>query len=118
MDRSARFSCPPSLAMKSFSALLCLCAFAVLCVMPASAQVPIPYSNCGSAADHLKIINATVSVWPLVAGQRAQILFQGVLDEAITADGTYSVQVRTTQRNSEPASTLADAVWNCFCCLF
>lgn len=40
-------------------ALLALLALAPLVV----AQVPIPYTNCGTSADHVKIASATASIW-------------------------------------------------------
>lgn len=54
-------------------ALVCMCMYmCVLALLPALvAAVPIPYSNCGSASDHIHITTAEADVWsvPMPSGR-------------------------------------------------
>jgi len=67
-------------------------ALLVLLPLVAAPQVPIPYTNCGSDSDHVKITSAFASMWPLVPGQAVTLTLGAHLDESLPG-GTYIAAV-------------------------
>lgn len=65
----------------------------LLALLPlVSAWADIPYHNCGSPADHVKIASARATEWPPRANADTTLQLLGVLNEDLNG-GTYNVKV-------------------------
>jgi len=56
------------------------------------ADVPIPYKNCGGPNDHVKVIAATASSWPVKVGQATLFTIEAALNEQLNG-GSYHLTV-------------------------
>jgi len=72
--------------------VLLLLALVALLPLLALAQVPIPYTNCGAAGDHIKVVSATANAWPPTTNSNVALSLNAVLDENVSG-GSYSLQL-------------------------
>lgn len=69
---------------------------AALCLLSlptvSAGLVDIPFTSCGTSADHITIASAQANIWPPQAGQPLNLVLSGSTDEVISA-GTYEAKV-------------------------
>jgi len=72
-------------------------AFLLLCLISVIVA-QVPWKNCGTAADHIKIKNLNVKPYPPVGGANVTILADGSTDETIVT-GTVNIDLFFEQVN-------------------
>ena len=84
------------------SVLVALVAVGLVVLPSAAGAVPIPWKNCGSVTDLIKVSKADASVWPPQAGKSITLSIDFTLDENISGGYAFITVGPTTSSSFQP----------------
>jgi len=86
--------------------LVALVAVGLVALPSAAGAVPIPWKNCGSATDLIKVSKTDASVWPPQAGKSITLSIDFTLDENISGGYAFITVGPTTGSSFQPGEPL------------